>query len=80
MRWVVCCEEGIEKSIKFSLTCVANVANVYGAMLFVRGWLPQCVSKGRICDRKSLAKDIVVGHIITRQECLAWSTVSGPDG
>lgn len=49
--------------MEFALTYVTDVANFHGVKLYLLIWLPQCVSKGRICTCKSFAIDIVVGQV-----------------
>jgi hypothetical protein len=61
--WIVCWQEGVEKTIEFACAYETDVAYLHWPVRVPWVRLPQCVSERRILDCKLFAKDVVVGHL-----------------
>ena len=60
--WIVCWEQGVEKTMKFDSEYETNVADLHGLIWFPWTRLPQGMSIRRIFNGKLLAEDVVVIH------------------
>jgi len=64
MGWMVCREQGIEKTVELTFAYVTDVTNFHGAIKLPWAWFPQSMSMCRILYRKLFAEDVVVGHTV----------------
>ena len=60
--WIVCWEQGVEKTMKFASEYETNVTDLHGLIWFPWTRLPQGMSIRRIFNGKLLAEDVVVVH------------------
>jgi hypothetical protein len=63
VRWVVCWQQGVEKTVEFACTYETDVADLHWPIWVPWVRLPQCMSERRILDCELFAKDVVVGHL-----------------
>ena len=60
--WIICWEEGVEKTMEFSSAYEADIANLHGHTRVPWTWPPQGMSIRGIFESELFAEDIVVGH------------------
>jgi hypothetical protein len=60
--WIICGEQGVEKTMKFASEYETNVADLHGLIRFPWTRLPQGMTIRRIFNGKLLAEDVVVIH------------------
>jgi hypothetical protein len=61
--WIVCWQQGIEKTVESAFANETDVADLHGPIRVPWFRLPQCMSERRILDCKLFTKDVVVGHL-----------------
>ena len=52
----------IKKTVELAFAHVSDIANLHGAMPFLRIRLPQGMTECRVCGCKPVAVDIIVSH------------------
>jgi hypothetical protein len=62
LGWIVCREQGVEKTMEFASTCETDITDLHGPIWSFWTWLPQGMSVRRIFDGKLFAEDVVVCH------------------
>ena len=61
--WIVCWQQGVEKTVEFASAYETNVTELHGPIRVPRVRLPQGMPKRRILDCKLIPKDVEVGHL-----------------
>ena len=62
MRRIACREQCVKKADKLAFAHVSNIANLHGALPYLRIRFPQGMTESRICGCKPVAIYVPVGH------------------
>jgi len=59
--------QNIEKTVKFALAYITDIADLHRLTRLPWAWVPQGISVGRKSDSQLFAKDVVVGHSVMQE-------------